>query len=99
MEYRPDLPAPSGREGAPKAKVAGLDAQNLKDKFTGIRHPRSPAGRRIGTNIDPALRQAALGGRLLNGPRRALGQGPRRRQALHARGWHEVAERPGYDGE
>lgn len=52
MEYRPDLPAPPGRDGAPKAKVAGLDAQNLKDKFTGIPSPPLPLSlpvpRRVG---------------------------------------------------
>lgn len=33
--YRPDVPAPEGTRDAPAAKVAGLEAQNLKDKFTG----------------------------------------------------------------
>ena len=34
--YRPENPAPEGtRDAAPSTKVAGLDAQNLKDKFTG----------------------------------------------------------------
>ena len=40
--YRPEVPAPEGtRDSAPGGgKVAGLDAQNLKDKFTGKPSPR-----------------------------------------------------------
>lgn len=97
--YRPENPAPEGtRDAAPATKVTGLDAQNVKDKFTGnirpaayIRWSRRAKGV-AGKLTLFVLRQEAYWLRIAYRQGRAFPGRPRYREAVHARRRNEVVE-------